>query len=266
LAVAPEATGLDYNSFAQEYRAQKAMEAGAPDSLIAREQAANSQRQWLRDRSRETVAQATRKPASGGMPFDLDPITGRLRPADAGLKGATPATVESTGNNLASAADKLSSGRAFAMSAEERLAWNARKVELSQAAPELRGLSDAAIAGKMADRQWVANRVKELKTEYADWAAAAGERFRAEQASKLNERANNPPVLSGAERTMRKVMNSEAARRMQLAQETRRVEMQAKVDALEGMSESLAGQRPGTAIDLGQGPKTRGAIRDLLLP
>jgi hypothetical protein len=45
---------------------------------------------------------------------------------------------------------------------------------------------------------------------------------------------------------------------------TRRAEMQAKIDALESMSESLAAQRPGTGIDLGQGPKTRGALRDLL--
>ncbi len=266
LAIAPEPQGLDYSSFAKDYRAKQAMEAGAPDTLIARTQAANSERAAAQDWLQGQLEAQRRRPASSGMPMDLDPITGRLRPADAGLRGATPATVESTGNNLASATEKLSSGRAFSMSAEERLAWNARKAELAQAAPELRGLSDSAIAGKIADRQWVATRIEALKTEYADWAKAAGEKFRAEQAAALNERANTPAVMSGAERTMRKVMNSEASRRMKLAQETRRAEMQAKIDALEGMSESLAGPRPGTAIDLGQGPKTRGALRDLLTP
>lgn len=266
LAIAPEPQGLDYGAFAKDYRAKQAMDFAQPDTLIARTQAANTERMAAQDWLQGELEKQRRQPASGGMPFDLDPVTGRLRPADAGLRGATPATVESAGNNLASAVDKLSSGRAFSMNAEERVAWNARKVELTKAAPELRGLSDSAIASKVADRQWVANRIQQLKTEYADWAAAAGERFRAEQAGKLNERANNPPVLSGAERTMRKTMNSEAARRMELAQRTRRAEMQAQIDALESMSELLSAPRAGTLRDLGQGPKTRSALRDLLPP
>ncbi len=134
LAIAPEPQGLDYSSFAKDYRANQAMDAGAPDTLIAREQAGNSQRQWLRDRAREVVAQATRQPASGGMPFDLDPITGRLRPADAGLRGATPDVVRSGQDAalLASAAKKVAEGREFAMTALERDAWNLSKIRLAR--------------------------------------------------------------------------------------------------------------------------------------
>ena len=71
--------------------------------LIAREQAANTARQIAAERVAEQVSQAERVPASGGMPYDLDPITGRLRAADRGLKGATPDTMANTGNSLAGA-------------------------------------------------------------------------------------------------------------------------------------------------------------------
>lgn len=264
IGLAPEPEGIDFNAFAQDYRARKAMESKAPDTFISREQAADWFRKERQERSARIAAEANRQPASGGIPMDLDPITARLRTADQGLKGATPATVESTGNNLSSAVEKISSGQKFAMSSEERIAWDKSKVDLGKAAPELRGLSDDAIASRVANREWVANRIQELKTEYADWAKGAGERFRAEQAGKINERANNPPVLSGAERQMRKLMNSEAARRMELTQKTRQAEMQAQIDLLESMSDSLASPRASSVIDVGQGPKTRQALRDLL--
>lgn len=112
----------------------------------------------------------------------------------------------------------------------------------------------------------IQTRISKAKSEYADWAKSAADRFRAEQAAALNERANNPAVLSGAERAARKVSNSESFRRMDLEMRSKRAEMQARVDELEAMSERLAAPRSGTAIDLGQGPKTRGALRDLLTP
>ena len=264
IGLAPEPEGIDFNAFAQDYRARKAMDSKAPETFISREQAADWFRKDRQERSARIAAEANRQPASGGMPMDLDPITARLRAADQGLKGATPATIESTGNNLSSAVEKISSGQKFAMSSEERIAWDKSKVDLGKAAPGLRGLSDDAIASRVANREWVANRIQELKTEYADWAKGAGERFRAEQAGKINERANNPPVLSGAERQMRKLMNSEAARRMELNQKTRQAEMQAQIDLLESMSDSLASPRASSVIDVGQGPKTRQALRDLL--
>jgi hypothetical protein len=104
----------------------------------------------------EAEAAAPRKPASGGMLFDLDPITGKLRAADQGVKGATPEIWQSnTGANLNSAAQKVASGQTFAMTAAEKVAWNKTAVDIQKALPEFKGLSDAQVKTKMADRQWV---------------------------------------------------------------------------------------------------------------
>ena len=102
---------------------------------------------------------AQRVPTGTGQVYDIDPITGRLKSASEGLKGATPDTITSTGHNLASAVDKLSSGQAFALSAEERIAWAKSKTDLASVAPEFNKLSDKAIAERMMDRQWVSNAV-----------------------------------------------------------------------------------------------------------
>ena len=102
---------------------------------------------------------ARRVPAGTGQVYELDPITGRLKSASEGLRGATPDLMASTGSPLASAVDKLSTGRAFAMSAEERIAWNTRKVDLEFAVPGFSKLSDKAVAERMMDRQWVSDAV-----------------------------------------------------------------------------------------------------------
>ena len=49
--------------------------------------------------------------------------------------------MRNTGNALASAAEKISKGRSFALTAEERAAWNAVKADIGKAPPELRGES-----------------------------------------------------------------------------------------------------------------------------
>ena len=102
---------------------------------------------------------AQRVPTGTGQVYDIDPITGRLKSASEGLKGATPDTITSTGHTLASAVDKLSSGQAFALSAEERIAWAKSKTDLASVAPEFSKLSDKAVAERMMDRQWVSNAV-----------------------------------------------------------------------------------------------------------
>lgn len=102
---------------------------------------------------------AQRVPTGTGQVYDIDPITGRLKSASEGLKGATPDTITSTGHTLASAVDKLSSGQAFALSAEERIAWAKSKTDLASVAPEFNKLSDKVIAERMMDRQWVSNAV-----------------------------------------------------------------------------------------------------------
>ena len=111
------------------------------------------------------VETSRRVPASGGQVYDLDPITGRLRSASMGLKGATPDTITSTGHNLASAVDKLSSGQAFALSAEERIAWAKSKTDLASVAPTFSKLSDKALAERMMDRQWVSDAVTKAREQ-----------------------------------------------------------------------------------------------------
>ena len=98
---------------------------------------------------------ATRRPTSGEVILDLDPITGRLREVSQGLKGATPETFQDFGKSLKSAADKVTAGKLFDLTADEKIAWNKTKVDLAEAAPEFKALSDKAVAEKMMDRQWI---------------------------------------------------------------------------------------------------------------
>ena len=108
---------------------------------------------------------ARRVPAGTGQVYELDPVTGRLKSASEGLRGATPDLMASTGSPLTSAVDKLSTGRAFAMSAEERIAWNTRKVDLESAVPGFSKLSDKAVAERMMDRQWVSDAVAKAREQ-----------------------------------------------------------------------------------------------------
>ena len=113
----------------------------------------------------EAEAAAGRKPATGGQVYDLDPVTGKLRPVDQGLKGATPEVIRNTGLNLESAANKVSSGQKFAMSAEEKIAWDRTKVDLAELAPGFEKLSDKAIAERMMDRSWAEQMVQKARDQ-----------------------------------------------------------------------------------------------------
>jgi hypothetical protein len=146
-----------------------------PPSLGANAAAVDIKRQYeaARDRAAGALAEqraaeaeaAQRVPTGTGQVYDIDPITGRLKSASEGLKGATPDTITSTGHNLASAVDKLSSGQAFALSAEERIAWSKSKTDLASVAPEFSKLSDKAIAERMMDRQWVSDAVTKAREQ-----------------------------------------------------------------------------------------------------
>lgn len=187
-----------------------------PPSLGANAAAVDMKRQYelARDRAAGTLAEqraaeaeaAQRVPTGTGQVYDIDPITGRLKSASEGLKGATPDTITSTGHTLASAVEKLSgqptlttatkyirvdtgkvdaqgapiyrvqkqstkvtpgeqANQAFALSAEERIAWNKTKIDLASVAPEFNKLSDKAIAERMMDRQWVSNAVTKAREQ-----------------------------------------------------------------------------------------------------
>ena len=109
---------------------------------------------------------AQRAPTAGGVTFDLDPITGRLRPAEMGGEGL-PVSPSAT---LASASEKLSKGQRFAMTADEMVAWNRTAIELAELMPGIRNLSPKEIASRMMDREWVASAVRKAQEKDAAFA------------------------------------------------------------------------------------------------
>lgn len=117
-----------------------------------------SMRQGLAAEQAAAAAEAAspRVPARGGMLFDLDPVTGKLRAADQGVKGATPEIWQAnTGANLRSAAEKVAAGQEFKMTAAEKVAWGKTSVDIKSVAPEFSKLTDKQVMSRMQDRQWV---------------------------------------------------------------------------------------------------------------
>jgi len=172
-------------------------------------------------------AAAPRKPASGGMLFDLDPVTGKLRAADRGVKGATPEIWQAdTGASLRSAADKVASGQNFKMSAAEKVAWSKTAVDIQSSLPELGKLSDKQIMSKMQDRQWVQSTI-----------------------DKANQKAD---MFAQLERQSQDRMSQSLAR----------IQREKLMDVVEQLQDTL-GSRPSSR-GYGQGPKTRAFQRGML--
>lgn len=124
-----------------------------------------SMRQGAQAEAQQAAAEAAaRPPTSGGSVLDFDPITGKYKVGGAGIKGATPEIfMETTGKSLISASEKIAAGKLFDMTAAEKVAWDRTKVDLAVVAPELKGLSDKAVAAKMMDREWIANTISNLR-------------------------------------------------------------------------------------------------------
>ena len=117
-------------------------------------------------------------------------------------------------------------GQAFAMTAEEKIAWNKAKADLAEVAPGMKALSDKAIAEKMMDRAWVTDAMTKAREK-----AAAFDRLAARAA---DERARQT-ALANRERML---------------------------DLAEQMDETLRAARPVSGG--GQGPKTRAHQRNKL--
>jgi len=166
---------------------------------------------------------AGRAPTGRGMALEIGP-DGKLRPASQGLVGATPDVIASTGFPLSAAVEKVSSGRSFALSAEERLAWNKAKVDLATVEPGVNTLSDKAIMGKMQDRQWVTDAVAKAREKAAAFDQIAQ---RATDAQKMRDAAMSREKL---------------------------------LDLADSLEQQLRGARPVAKAT--QGPKTREAIRE----
>lgn len=157
-------------------------------NVAARKRANDMQVGLAQEQSQAAQEAANRAPTGRGTPLILDPITGRLQSVSRGMKGATPDVVLNYGNELASAVDKMSSGRAFAMSAEERIAWNKSKTDLASAVPGFNALSDSAITGKMMDRQWVTDAISKAREKAQGFAEIAK---RSENAQKIRAAVAN---------------------------------------------------------------------------
>lgn len=179
--------------------------------------------------ARQAAAEAAvRRPAGGEVMLELDPVTGRMREASQGIKGATPETFQNYGANLASAVDKVTAGKRFDLTAAEKVAWERTKVDLAEVAPGFKSLSDKALAEKMLDRQWVESAVVKAREK-----AAAYEQI----AARAKDAQARRDAIANRERML---------------------------DTLDTLEERLRAPRP---IELGgQGPKTRAARRNALAP
>jgi len=204
---------------------------------------------------------AARQPARGGVEFMID-AGGNLVPVPtAGAGGVMPSALESavakmsgqvieqpsttfktqtispkTGTKPYTRITKREGettfergvSQAFAMTAEEKIAWNKAKADLAEVMPGMKALDDKAIASKMMDREWVQQAI-----------------VKAEQKAKLQDE-----ILARS--------NNEKARRL----------AQIERDKLEGTLELLEEQfRKARPVKTGgQGPKTRNFQRNMLAP
>lgn len=183
--------------------------------------------QALNEFEAATQAQG-RRPTSNEVVLELDPVTGKLRSTSQGIKGATLEVVEDSGKALNSAATKVSSGRRFDLTAEEKVAWEKTKVDLAIVDAELAKLSDKVLAEKAMDRAWVAETVVKAKQKAAAFA-------------EIEKRSKDAQQVARA-----------------------RAERERLMDALETLEPQLSRARATSAGE--QGPKTREAIRNRLAP
>lgn len=169
---------------------------------------------------------AARRPTSGEIILDINPLTG-VPEISTGLRGATPATFQDFGSSLKSAADKATAGRAFDMTAAEKVAWNKTKVDLAEVAPGFKALDDKAVAAKMMDRQWAAETAQKAREQ-----AAAFEQV----AARAKDAQARAKAMANRERMM---------------------------DLADMLDENMRAPRPDVSGKQ-QGPKTREAIRNRL--
>jgi hypothetical protein len=216
---------------------------------------------------------AARRPATGEVILDFDPVTGELRPVQqqgAALpqRSALQSAVEKLSGQMIAETEstfrRVSTGRptktgeqrfyvrqqtevlpserqpqAFNLTAEERIAWNKAKADLADVAPGFKALDEKAIAAKMQDREWVQNTIKSARER--DQALARKEALLAEQ---LANRDNLRLLARDIERKNKELADIRESRARMTG-------------ALEALEERL---RPGRPQVLGgQGPKTRAA-------
>jgi hypothetical protein len=175
------------------------------------------------------VEAAARRPTSGAVELQINPLTGVPEIAT-GIKGATPAVIEATNKAAITGAEKMRAGRAFDMTAVEKVQWGKSLLEgmpIAQGETIFGKLTPQQITGKMQDRAWVDGAIAKARQE-------------AQAFDQIATRAADARAKSAA------VANRE--RMLDLAEQLQ--------DAL--------GSRPVQRG--GQGPKTRAFQRNMLRP
>ncbi len=115
---------------------------------------------------------ATRKPTSGEVILEFDPITKKYIPSNQ-IQPASAANIqiiEGTGKSGVSAAEKVVGKRLFDMTATEKVAWSKSLLDgmpVAEGEMVFGKLTPQQIAGKMADRQWVADTVTKAQQKAA---------------------------------------------------------------------------------------------------
>lgn len=176
--------------------------------------------------ARQAAAEVeARKPTSGGVVLEIDPVTGRFKEASQGIKGATPETFSNFGQSLKNASSKVSEGKLFDLTAAEKVAWDRTKVDLAEISPGFRVLSDKALAEKMMDRQWIAETVIKAREKAAMYEQSA---YRA--------------------KTLREI-------------EAAKINREKMLDFADELEQSLSKARPDNSRKI-QGAKTRAAFRE----
>jgi hypothetical protein len=172
---------------------------------------------------------AARRPTSGAVELQINPLTGVPEIAK-GVKGATPAVIEGANKAAVTAAEKMSSGRAFDMTAAEKIQWGKSVLE---------GMTTAqgeAVFGKLTPQQ--------ITTKMADRAFAEGAVTKARQQAQAFEDI--------AARAANERLRQDAL-----------VKREQMMDLADQLQEAL-GARPVSRG--GQGPKTRAFQRNMLTP
>ena len=189
---------------------------------------------------------AARRPTSGEVMLEFDPVTGRFREVSQGLKGATPETFSNFGSALETASNKISAGKRFDLTAAEKVAWDKTTADIAKVEAGFDKLTRDEIAAKIKDRRWVAQTIRK--------ATAQSEALAKQEAALAEQLANRDNLRLMAREIDAK--NKELARIQ--------AERQSLMDLAEQMDETLRAPRPVSTG--GQGPKTRAFQRNRMNP
>jgi hypothetical protein len=163
----------------------------------------------------------------------------------------------------------------FDLTAEESIAWDKASADLASASPEFGKLTPTQIAGKMMDRQWVADAVQKVREKaqaYDEIAKRSAARIaESEAAQAANELSRQPFGARAFDEPLSNQLRSKAERRQAGPRAFDEVAKQASaiadrdrmLDLLMTLEDTL--RPPRRAAGGAQGPKTREFLRNQLL-